>query len=173
MSKAPPMPHPARTLRLAAPLLLALALPGLAAAQPAPEAGPGAGLITVPSVHGVRATLDRFADAVRAEGWVVFHEVDHAAAAHAVGMELRPRTVVLFGNPRAGTPGMAANPTLALDLPMRVLVWEDGQGRAQVTRSSGEDVARRVFARHGVEIPPAQRAGTEALFVRLVRAATE
>ena len=88
-------------------------------------------------------------------------------------MTLRGRTVVMFGNPRAGTPGMAANPTLALDLPMRILVWEDDQGRVQVTRSTGEDLAERVFARHGVTVPAEGRRGTETLLDRLVRQAAQ
>jgi uncharacterized protein (DUF302 family) len=151
-------------------LLAGLVMAGLAG--PALAQGTGEGLVTVPSAHALRPTLDRFAAAVRGEGWVVFTEIDHAAAARAVDMALRPRTVVLFGNPRAGTPGMAAAPTLALDLPMRVLVWEDEASRVQVTRSTGEDIATRTFARHGVAVPPAGRAATEALMDRLVRQAT-
>jgi uncharacterized protein (DUF302 family) len=149
----------------------------LAGAVLAMLAGPAVaqtgGMATVPSAHPMRATLDRFAAAVREAGWVVFHEVDHAAAARDVGMSLRGRTVVLFGNPRAGTPGMAANPTLALDLPMRVLVWEDNDGRTQVTRSTGDDLAERVFARHSVAVPPEGRRMTEALLDRLVRQAVQ
>ncbi|MBX9748444.1 MAG: DUF302 domain-containing protein [Roseococcus sp.] len=132
-----------------------------------------AGLVTTPSAHGTRATLDRFVAAVREAGWVVFTEVDHAAAARDAGMTLRARTVVLFGNPRAGTPGMAANPTLAIDLPMRVLVWEDNQGRTFITRSTGADIAERVFARHGVTIPPEGQRDTEAFIETLVRKAAE
>jgi uncharacterized protein (DUF302 family) len=131
-----------------------------------------AGLVTVPSAHALRPTLDRFAAAVRAQGWIVFTELDHAAAARDAGLQLDPRTVVLFGNPRAGTAAMAAHPTLALDLPMRVLVWQDAQGAVQVTRSTGEDVAQRVFARHGLVIAPTGRAATEALLDGLVRQAT-
>jgi uncharacterized protein (DUF302 family) len=88
-------------------------------------------------------------------------------------MQLRPRTVVLFGNPRAGTPGMAANPTLALDLPMRVLVWQDEAGRTFITRSTGEDLAERVFARHGVTVPPEARRDTDNALGAMVRKATE
>jgi uncharacterized protein (DUF302 family) len=154
-----------RAMLLAAGLILAAASPAAAQGD--------AGLVTVPSPHGVRATIDRFGAAVREAGWVVFTEIDHAAAAQAVGLTLRPRTVVVFGNPRAGTPPMAARPTLALDLPMRILVWEDDQGRVFITRSSGEDVASRVFARHGIAQPPEARAGTEALFARLVAKAVE
>jgi uncharacterized protein (DUF302 family) len=138
----------------------------------APAAAQGGGLVTVPSAHSLRVTIDRFAAAVRDAGWVVFGEVDHAAAARDAGLPLRGRTVVMFGNPRAGTAAMAANPTLALDLPMRVLAWEDEAGRAHVTRSSGEDIAQRVFARHGITVPPEQRQGTEALLDRLVHSAT-
>lgn len=144
-------------------LALALGLPGEARAE---------GLVTRPSAHSVRVTLDRFAAAVRAAGWVVFTEIDHAAAARAADLPLRPRTVLIFGNPRAGTPAMQANPTLALDLPMRVLVWEDDSGRVFLTRSSGEDIAERVFARHGITVPPEGRAGTEGLFAGFVAAAT-
>ncbi|MGG5890342.1 DUF302 domain-containing protein [Falsiroseomonas sp. HC035] len=93
------------------------------------------------------------------------------AAAREVGMTLRPRTVLLFGSPRAGTPGMAANPTLALDLPMRILVWEDEQGRTFLTRSTGADLAARVFARHGVTVPPEGQRNTETFLAGLVRKA--
>jgi uncharacterized protein (DUF302 family) len=147
-------------------LVLALLAAPPALAQPAP------GLVTVESAHAHRATLDRLAAAIRAEGWIVFHEIDHAAAARDAGLALAPRTVVLFGNPAAGTAAMAATPTLALDLPMRALVWQDAAGRVQVTRSTGEDIATRIFARHGIAQPPAQQTATEALMARLVAAAT-
>jgi uncharacterized protein (DUF302 family) len=149
-------------------LLMAMAI--LAALVPSANAQ---GLVTQPSAHGVRATLDRFAAEVRAAGWVVFTEIDHAAAAEAVQLALPPRVVLVFGNPRAGTPGMRANPTLALDLPMRVLVWADGQGRVFLTRSTGEDIAERIFGRHGVAVPAEGRAATEALLAGFARRAVE
>jgi uncharacterized protein (DUF302 family) len=149
-------------------LLAALAV----GAAPAAMAAAG-GLVTVESAYSPRETLDRFAAAVRATNWTVFGEIDHAAAARDAEMQLPPRTVLLFGNPRAGTPGMAATPTLALDLPMRILVWGDETGRTFLTRSTGEDIATRIFARHGVAVPPAQQEAAEALLERLVRQATE
>lgn len=152
-------------------LLLSAALAALAPGLSA--RAQQAGLVTRPSAHPPRVTLDRFATAVREAGWIVFAEVDHVAAARDAGMTLRARTVVLFGNPRAGTSGMAANPTLAIDLPMRVLVWEDDQGRSFVTRSTGADIAERVFARHGVTIPPEGQRNTDALLETLVRKAAE
>lgn len=93
-----------------------------------------------------RATINRFAAAVREAGWSNFTEIDHAAAASNVGMTLQARTAMLLGNPRAVTPGMVANPTLAIDLPMRILVWKDDQGRVFVTPSTAADIAGRIFA---------------------------
>ncbi len=152
----------------------ALALvPGGVPVQAQAQAASEAGLVTRPSNHGATATLQRFTAAVRAEGWVVFAELDHAAAATAAGLSLKPRTVVLFGNPRAGTPAMAAHPTLAIDLPMRVLVWEDDQGRVFVTRSTGADISARVFARHGIPLPPPAQQATDGFIEALVRKATD
>ncbi len=149
-----------------------LLLLALLAAAPARAAEPD-GLVTRPSAHPVRETLDRFAAAVRAAGWTVFTEIDHAAAAREAGLPLRPRTVLFFGNPRGGTPAMQAHPTLALDLPMRILVWEDEAGRAFLTRSSGEDIARRVFARHGIAVPPEAQRATEETLAGFARQAAE
>ncbi len=150
-----------------------LALAAAAAAVAAPARAQDAGLVTRPSPHSVRVTIDRLAAAVRAASWVVFTEIDHAAAAQAAGLTLRPRTVVVVGNPRAGTPAMAANPTLAIDLPLRILVWQDDAGATQVTRSTGEDIAARIFARHGIQLPPEARRGTEAALEGFVAQAVQ
>jgi uncharacterized protein (DUF302 family) len=154
------------TRRAAALVLAATAVTSAAHAQES-------GLVTVASPHPVRATLDRFAQAVRAAGWVVFTEIDHQAAAAAAGMTLAPRTVIVFGNPRAGTAAMAAHPMLAIDLPMRALVWQDEQGRVFVTRSTGAGLSRHVFARHGIPLDDAQQRGMEAVLDGFVRAATQ
>lgn len=132
-----------------------------------------AGLVTVPSAYDLRATVDRFEDGVRAAGWVVFTEIDHAAAAKAAGLALAPRTVVIFGNPKSGTPAMASHPTLAVDLPMRVLVWQDDSGHVFVTRSTGQDTASRVFARHGVDLPAEAQKSNETFLDGLVVKATK
>ncbi len=139
---------------------------------PATASASGDGLVTLRSAHGPRQTLDRFAAAVREAGWKVFGEIDHAAAATEAGMALPARTVVLFGNPRAGTPGMRQAPTLALDLPMRALVWQDEAGTTFLTRSDAEDIARRVFYRHGITIDAAGRRATETLLAGFARRAT-
>ncbi len=140
-------------------------------ATPAPAQD--AGLVTRASAHSAAATVTRFEAAVRAAGWVVFTSIDHAAAAGAVGLDLPSRTVIFFGNPTAGTPAMRSNPTLALDLPMRVLVWNDAQGVSQLTRSSGADLATRLYARHGVALPAAAVAGMETFLDSLARQAVE
>lgn len=160
---------PLRRLRLGLLLLAAILLPlagGAASAQPA-------GMVTLSSAHSAAETTKRLREAVAALGWVAFGEVDHAAAARAAGLELRTRTVVLFGNPKVGTPPMRSHPTLALDLPMRILVWEDDQGRVMLTRSTGDEVAERIFARHGITIDAQGRAGTEKVLDGLAKKATE
>lgn len=129
------------------------------------------GLVTVRSDHDVAGTIARFEAAARARGLHVFGTIDHAAAARAAGATLAQRTVILFGNPANGAGAMAAHPTLGLDLPMRVLVWQDKDG-VFVTRSTGADLARRVFGRHGVTVPPDQQAATEAMLAALVGEAT-
>jgi len=131
------------------------------------------GLETRPSAYGLRETVTRFVAAVRDAGWIVFNEIDHSAAARDVGMNLPARTVVLFGNPRAGTGAMSEYPTLAIDLPMRVLIWQDDQSQVQVTRSTGTDIAVRVFARHGISIPAETQDATDRFISALVRSATE
>ncbi len=151
--------------RIGCVLAVLLALTGGAAAAD--------GLVTRPSTHDVDGTISRFESAVRAAGWVVFSQIDHAAAAKAVGLALDRRTVVLFGDPRTGTPALRAHPTLALDLPMRVLVWQDAAGKVFLTRSSGGDLATRVFARHGVMLPAGVAAEMDAFLAGLARKATE
>jgi uncharacterized protein (DUF302 family) len=90
------------------------------------------GLITKPSKYSVEETVARFEAAVRqreAAGFTVFTEIDHAAAARKFGFDMRPRTVILFGNPKVGTPSVIKTPLVAIDLPPKALVWEDDQGK--------------------------------------------
>jgi uncharacterized protein (DUF302 family) len=87
------------------------------------------GLIVHASVHGPKETMDRLVRAVGGRGMTVLARIDHAAAAVAADMELRPTEVLIFGNPRAGTPLMQAVQTMGIDLPLKVLVWQDAEGR--------------------------------------------
>jgi hypothetical protein len=84
-----------------------------------------AGLTTKPSKYSVRETIDRFETAVTAKGWMISTELDYAAAAARYGLELRPRTVIAFGNPKIGTEQMRKAPTWAIEVPPKAPVWQD------------------------------------------------
>jgi uncharacterized protein (DUF302 family) len=111
------------------------------------------GLVTKPSKYTVQETIDRFEAAIKSKaagGWVIFSRIDHAAAAKDAGLEMRPRTVIIFGNPKGGTPPMTKSATLAIDLPMKALVWQDDQNTVWLTYNSGEYNAKQIYPRHGL-----------------------
>lgn len=85
-----------------------------------------AGIITKDSPHSFEATISKLTDLVMNRGMKMFAVIDQSAEARSAGLDLRPTTLVLFGNPAAGTPVMEAAPLAALDLPLKVLVWADG-----------------------------------------------
>ena len=113
---------------------------------------PEADLITKPSRYSVRETIERFEAAVKAQGGIVFTEVDHAAAAAQAGLALRPRTVIVFGTPKVGTPLMQQAPTLAIDVPLKALVWQDEQGKIWLTYNSADYMGNHVYPRHGLTV---------------------
>ncbi len=84
--------------------------------------------MTKRSRHSYQATLSLLREGIAAGGNTIFATIDQAAAAQGAGLELRPTTLILFGNPKGGTPLMNAFPLVALDLPLKLLVWEDGGG---------------------------------------------
>ncbi len=84
-------------------------------------------LITKQSNHDVKTTVDRLEAAVNKAGATVFARVNHAGGAEKVDMELQPMEVLIFGNPKLGTPIIQAAPEAGLDLPIKVLVWQDGE----------------------------------------------
>ena len=113
-------------------------------------------LITRESQAGPRLTMKRLVAAVGARGLKVFARVNHAAGAESVGLSLRPTELLVFGAPEAGTALMQADQRIGVDLPLRALVWLDGQGRTQVTyvdpvalirRRLGQDSALEARAR--------------------------
>lgn len=132
-----------------------------------------AGLITKPSSHGVKETVDRFENAVKSRGWIVFSEVDHAGAAKQVGIEMRPRTVILFGNPKIGTAPMQKAATLAIDNPPKALVWEDDGGKVWLTYNSAEYIGQGIYPRHGLSMPPEAIKNIEQLLTDVSDAATK
>ena len=89
------------------------------------EPATAAGIITKDSARSVDETVSRLNDLIEAKGMTLFAVIDQAAAAHGVGLELRPTVLVIFGTPTAGTPVMEAAPLAALDLPLKILVWAD------------------------------------------------
>lgn len=96
------------------------------------EAGaqPGADIVTKLSPRSVAMTVTRFTDLLTAKGLKVFAVIDQAAEAQQAGLDLRDTVLVIFGNPAAGTPVMAAAPLAALDLPLKIVIWDDsGQTR--------------------------------------------
>jgi uncharacterized protein (DUF302 family) len=104
------------------------------------------GLVTIESSRDFGETLHRLETALAAKGITVFARVDHAAGAVAAGMALRPTTLLMFGNPKAGTPLMQAVQTAGIDLPLKYLVWRDESSKTQVSYNDPAWIA----ARHGI-----------------------
>ena len=114
------------------------------------------GLITKASKYSVQETIERFEAAIKskaAAGWTIFTRIDHAAAARSAGLEMPARTVIVFGNPKAGTPPMTKSATLAIDLPMKALVWQDDRNKVWLTYNSSEYGATLIYPRHGLAVP--------------------
>lgn len=86
------------------------------------------GIISQPSSHSVPETIDRLTAVLQAKGITIFARIDQQVEAEKVGLSLRPTQLLLFGSPKAGTPLMVAEPTVALDLPLKVLAWEAVDG---------------------------------------------
>ncbi|MFL9965040.1 DUF302 domain-containing protein [Paraburkholderia sediminicola] len=107
----------------------------------APSAGTG--IVTVASAHSGAATLDKLQALLRERGLTVFTCIDFSGDAERAGLELRFSQLVIFGNPKAGTPLMQRTPTAALDLPLKVLVWEDTNGHTWLSFNSIEYLRQR------------------------------
>jgi uncharacterized protein (DUF302 family) len=107
------------------------------------------GLIAVGSRWSFGETVGRCLAAIEARGLSVFARVDHAKNAASVGMALRPTELLIFGNPKGGTPLMQENQVSGLDLPVRALVWQDADGRVWLTYND----PRWLAARHGLGAP--------------------
>jgi uncharacterized protein (DUF302 family) len=110
------------------------------------------GLITIASAFSVAETMDRLAAAVVSRGLAVFARIDHAAGATEVGMPLRPTQLLIFGNAKGGTPLMQDKQTAGIDLPLKVLVWQDPDGKVMLTYNDPAWIAQR----HGLGDESAQ-----------------
>jgi len=104
------------------------------------------GIVDVPSSHPVDETVERLRHILQANGVTLFAFIDHSGEAAKVGLKMRPTKLLIFGSPKAGTPLMLAAPSSAIDLPLKILIWEDAQGKSWVTYNSPDYVQRR----HGI-----------------------
>ena len=130
------------------------------------------GMIVRASASSAAVTLDRLEAAVTARGFVVFARLDHAAAAAAVGLAMPPATVLVFGNPRAGTPAFLQQPTLAIDLPLRALVWQDAAGKVWLGYNAAAWLFGTIYPRHGLAVGADATAAAEAAFAAIADEAT-
>ena len=123
------------------------------------------GLIHLESKHSVDETLQRLEDLLKQKGVALFARIDHSGEAAKAGLEMRPTKLLIFGSPKAGTPLMQAAPTLAIDLPLKALVWRDAEGKVWLTYNDPAYLQRR----HGVpaELLP-NIAGVSGLFAKAV-----
>jgi uncharacterized protein (DUF302 family) len=101
------------------------------------------GLTTIESHFGPKETLDRLETDVKAKGLTVFARIDHAAGATAVGLNLLPTAVLIFGNARGGTPLMQSNQLIGIELPLKVLVWQDTSGKTWLSYVDPPNLAKR------------------------------
>ena len=107
----------------------------------------GEGMISVKSAHSVSATADRLENVLGAKGMTVFARIDHAAGAKKAGKALLPTELLVFGNPKVGTPLMLCSRSIAIDLPQKALIWEDAAGDTWISYNDPEFLKLR----HGTE----------------------
>ena len=110
-------------------------------------------MVTKPSKYSVHDTIDRIEKAVVAKGMKIFARIDHSGEAKKVGLEMKPTELLIFGNPKGGTALMVVRPTVAIDLPMKALAWEDKDGKVWLTYNAPELLKER----HGVPAELAAR----------------
>ncbi|WP_417880663.1 DUF302 domain-containing protein [Vibrio sp.] len=101
------------------------------------------GLVQVQSQHSVQETSDKLVKALNSKGMTVFAQVDHAAGAKKVDIELRPTQVIIFGNPKVGSPLMVCQQSVAIDLPQKALISEDESGKVWLTYNDPKYLASR------------------------------
>jgi uncharacterized protein (DUF302 family) len=120
----------------------------------------GNGIVNHPSSHSVDETVGKLQAILTAKGVAVFALIDHSGEAEKIGLKMRPTKLLIFGNPKGGTPLMLAAPSIAIDLPLKILVAEDDQGKVWISYNSSEYLGER----HGLAPPMLQNiAFVEAL----------
>ena len=101
------------------------------------------GIVKIQSRHSVDETVDKLKTILQSKGVTLFALVDHSGEAERVGMKMPPTKLLIFGNPKGGTPLMLASPSVAIDLPLKILVAEDSQGRVWISYNSAEYLKER------------------------------
>ena len=104
------------------------------------------GIVEIPSNHSIDETVEKLKGILLAKSVALFALVDHSGEAAKVGLQMRPTKLLIFGNPKAGTPLMLAAPSCAIDLPLKILVWEDAQAKVWISYNSAEYLQKR----HGI-----------------------
>jgi uncharacterized protein (DUF302 family) len=126
----------------------------------------GEGIVNIASNHSVNRTVEKLKEILETRGITVFALVDHSGEAEKAGLNMPPTKLLIFGSPKAGTPVMLAAPSIAIDLPLKILIWEDSQGKAWVSYNS----LAYLQERHGV---PEELAGNIAVVETLAAKACE
>jgi len=101
------------------------------------------GMEHLSSPYSVPETLKRVESLLQEKGLTIFCRIDHSGEAETVGLKMHPTQLILFGSPKAGTPLMVASPTIAIDLPLKTLIWEDAGGKVWVSYNSPEYLQQR------------------------------
>jgi len=104
---------------------------------------PGNGIIEIPSAHSVDETVNKLKAILQAKGVTLFALVDHSGEAEKAGMKMPATKLLIFGSPKAGTPIMLAAPSIAIDLPLKILIWEDPQEKVRVSYNSAQYLKER------------------------------
>jgi len=105
------------------------------------------GIVSIKSSHDVKITADRLENNLKAKGMTVFIRINHTKGAQKVGKTLRPTEVIIFGNPKVGTPLMQCGQSVAIDLPQKALIWEDEAGQVWLSYNDPKYLAKR----HGIK----------------------
>jgi uncharacterized protein (DUF302 family) len=106
------------------------------------------GIVSIPSHQSVDKTVQKLDEILRAKGVKLFALIDHSGEAEKAGMQMRPTKLLIFGNPKAGTPLMIASPSIAIDLPLKILIWEDADDKVWISYNAPSYLQ----ARHGLPL---------------------
>jgi uncharacterized protein (DUF302 family) len=123
------------------------------------------GVRRISSQHSVAATVERLESLLKERGVTIFTRIDFSGDAARAGLTMRPEQMLIFGNPKAGTPLMQSVPAAGIDLPLKALIWEDAEGRTQIAYNDPQYIIRR----HGLD--PGLAANLAALVPLIERAA--